>query len=86
MTAALKAQTSVSRAREVIAIEMLCACQAIDLLAPLRSSPALQRLHQLVRSSVPTLDVDRAPASDIVAITELIATNAIEEACDGLVK
>ncbi|HMB81427.1 MAG TPA: aromatic amino acid lyase, partial [Vicinamibacterales bacterium] len=75
-----------SRAREVVAIEILCACQAIDLLAPLASSPALQRVHQLVRSRVPVLDDDRAPAPDIVAITELIATNAFEDACAGLVK
>jgi len=86
MTAALKAETSVTRAREVVAIEILCACQAIDLLAPLASSPALQRVHQLVRSRVPVLDDDRAPAPDIVAITELIATNAFEDACAGLVK
>jgi histidine ammonia-lyase len=86
MTAALKAERSVSRAREVIAIEILCACQAIDLLAPLASSPTLQRVHQLVRSRVPTLDDDRAPAPDIAAITELIAANAIEEACGGVVK
>ena len=58
---------------------MLCACQAIDLLAPLATSPALQRVHQLVRSRVPMLDDDRAPAPDIVAIAELIATNALEE-------
>ena len=86
MTAALKAEVSVSRAREVIAIEILCACQAIDLLAPLASSPVLQRVHQLVRSRVPMLDDDRAPAPDIVAIAELIATNALEEACGELVK
>jgi histidine ammonia-lyase len=86
MTAALKAETSVQRAREVIAIEILCACQAIDLLAPLASSPALQRVHHLVRSRVPMLDDDRAPAPDIVAITQLIASNALEEACGGLVK
>jgi histidine ammonia-lyase len=86
MTAALKAATSVTRAREVIAIEILCACQAIDLLAPLASSPALQRVHHLVRSRVPMLDDDRAPAPDIVAITELIASNALEGACGGLVK
>jgi histidine ammonia-lyase len=86
MTAALKAETSVSRAREVVAIEILCACQAIDLLAPLVSSPALQRVHQLVRSRVPTLDDDRAPSPDIAAITVLIATDALEEACGGLVK
>jgi histidine ammonia-lyase len=86
MTAALKAEVSVSRAREVIAIEILCACQAIDLLAPLSSSPALQRVHQLVRTRVPMLDDDRAPAPDIVAIAQLIETNALEEACGELVK
>jgi histidine ammonia-lyase len=86
MTAALKAATSVERAREVIAIEILCACQAIDLLAPLTTSPALAAVHQLVRSHVPTLTDDRPPAPDIVAITKLIATNALEEACGGLVK
>jgi hypothetical protein len=32
------------------------------------------------------LDDDRAPAPDIVAITRLIATNALEEACGELVK
>ena len=86
MTAALKAETSVTRAREVVAIEILCACQAIDLLAPLATSPALQQVHTLVRSRVPMLDDDRPPAPDIVAITELIASNAFEEACGGLVK
>jgi histidine ammonia-lyase len=70
----------------VIAIEILCSCQAIDLLAPLLSSPALQRVHQLVRSRVPMLDDDRAPAPDIVAIAELIETNALEDSCGALVK
>jgi histidine ammonia-lyase len=86
MTAALKADTAVRRAREVIAIEILCACQAIDLLAPLETSPALQQVHALVRSRVPTLDRDRPPAPDIAAIVELIASNALEKRCDGLVK
>jgi histidine ammonia-lyase len=86
MTAALKADTSVSRAREVIAIEILCACQAIDLLAPLATSPPLRLVHQLVRSRVPMLDDDRPPSPDIVAIAELIASNALEDACAGLVK
>ena len=86
MTAALKAETSVTRAREVVAIEILCACQALDLLAPLATSPALQRVHDLVRGRVPTLDDDRAPAPDIMALTELIAANALEDACGGLVK
>ena len=86
MTAALKADTAVARAREVVAIEILCACQAIDLLAPLATSPPLKNVHSLVRSRVPTLASDRQPSPDIVAITDLIASNALENACDGLVK
>jgi len=86
MTAALKAERAVGRAREVIAIEMLCACQAIDLLAPLATSPPLRKVHGLVRSRVPMLDDDRAAAPDIVAITDLIATNALHDAVRELVK
>jgi hypothetical protein len=35
---------------------------------------------------VPALDDDRAPAPDIAAIDELIATHALEDACGELVK
>ena len=83
---ALKADRAVARAREVVAVEILCACQAIDLLAPLTTSPALARAHALVRSRVPTLDRDRAPSPDIAAIVELLETGALETSCAGLVK
>jgi histidine ammonia-lyase len=86
MTAALKAATAVARAREVVAIEILCACQAIDLLEPLTTSDALRKVHALVRSRVATLDADRATAPDIVAISDMIATNRLENACDAGVK
>jgi histidine ammonia-lyase len=86
MTAALKAERAVARAREVIAIEILCACQAIDFLAPLTTSAALGSVHRLVRSRVAALDADRAPSPDIAAMTELIASHALEGACGGLVK
>ncbi len=86
MTAALKAEIAVGRAREVLAIEILCACQAIDLLAPLRTSPALARAHALVRSHVHTLDDDRAPSPDIAAICSLIASRELETSCGGVVK
>jgi histidine ammonia-lyase len=86
MTAALKAQRAVERAREVIAIEILCACQAIDLLAPLATSPPLKNVRDLVRSRVPMLVDDRPPAPDIVAITALIETSAVEDACGARVK
>ena len=86
MTAALKAERAVGRARDVIAIEILCACQAIDLLAPRTTSPALARVHALVRSHVPTLVDDRPPSPDILAISQLIAARALENVCGNLVK
>ena len=86
MTAALKAERAVSRAREVVAIELLCACQAIDLLAPLTTSPALARVHALVRADVPALDQDRALAPDIAAIVALVASGELDAACNGRVK
>ena len=86
MTAALKAERAIGRAREVIAIEILCASQAIDLLAPLATSAPLKTVHQLVRSCVPMLENDRMLAPDIVAITELIASSALEDAVRELVK
>jgi histidine ammonia-lyase len=86
MTAALNAERAVSRAREVVAIELLCACQAIDLLAPLATSPPLARVHALVRAHVPALDQDRALAPDIAAIVALVASGEVDAACNGRVK
>ena len=86
MTAALKAERAVSRAREVVAIELLCACQAIDLLAPLATSPALAQVHAVVRSRVPMLVDDRVLAPDIARMTALVASSELEAACNGRVK
>ena len=81
MSAGLKAARALELARAVIAIEFLCACQAIDLLAPLRTSPALARAHDFIRSRVPALDADRSTSNDLAVITELIASGEIERAC-----
>ena len=81
MSAGLKAARALELARAVIAVEFLCACQAIDLLAPLRTSPALARAHDFIRTRVPALDADRSTSNDLAAITELIAAGEIERAC-----
>jgi histidine ammonia-lyase len=78
MGAALKAEHALDLARHVLAVEILCACQAIDLLSPLTTSPALQRVHARVRERVPALDRDRPPAPDIEAIAELITSGSLE--------
>jgi histidine ammonia-lyase len=65
----------------VLAVELLCAAQALDLLAPLRSSPPLIRVHDFIRAHVAELVGDRSTSNDLVAITELIRTGALERAC-----
>ena len=86
MAAALKAARALEIARQVIAIEMLCACQAIDLLAPLTSSAPLMRVHETIRAHVPTLERDRPPSPDIARITAMIEAGDLERACAMKVK
>jgi histidine ammonia-lyase len=81
MAAALKAMRAVELATRVLAIELLCGCQAIDLLAPLTTSPPLVRVHAGIRAHVPTLDEDRPPAPDIETIATLIARGELDRAC-----
>ena len=86
MSAALKAAHALELARQVVACELMCACQAIDLLAPLRSSPPVMRVHDFIRARVPTLDRDRPPAHDIAQITAMIDSGELERACALKVK
>ena len=80
MGAALKAERALQLASLVMAIEVLCACQAIDLLAPLTSSPPLMRVHAAVRDARADARRRSPPAPDIDAIAELIRRGALEYA------
>jgi histidine ammonia-lyase len=80
MGAALKALRSVEIARQVVAIELLCAAQGLDYLAPLTSSAPVQRVRGIIRARVPTLHDDRPPAPDILQLEQLIAEADIERA------
>jgi histidine ammonia-lyase len=81
MAAALKAARAVEIARVVVAVELLCAAQAIDLLAPLTTSAPLARVHESIRARVATLDRDRPPSRDIDAITAMIDAGDLDRAC-----
>jgi histidine ammonia-lyase len=81
MAAGLKALRAVDLAEHVVAIELLCGAQAIDLLHPLSSSAPLMRAHRALRQRVASLEHDRPPSPDIVAIVESIASGQLERAC-----
>jgi histidine ammonia-lyase len=77
VTGALKARTCLTNVEAVLAIELLCACQAIEFHRPLTSSPALEAACALVRSEVPTLDYDRRLAEDIARAQALVSSGRV---------
>src|SRR5438094_7089803 len=62
--------------RHTIAIELLCACQGIDLLAPLQTGTLARKAHETVRAKSRMLSVDRPLAPDIEAVSALVAGGA----------
>ncbi len=77
MSAARRLRPMLDGLRRILAIELLAACQALDLLAPLRTGPRAEQVYRLIRSAVPHYRDDRPHAPDIEAVAELIASGAI---------
>lgn len=53
-------------------MELLAACQGIDLLRPLKTSRDLEKIHRLLRAVVPKLNEDRVFHDDIIKTEELL--------------
>jgi histidine ammonia-lyase len=80
MTAANKLRRIVENTRNVLAIEAMAVAQAIDFLAPLKSSKRGQAAHAAIRSVCPTMEKDRAMYKDFARLAELIASGKVAEA------
>ncbi len=57
----------------ILAIELLCACQAIEFRRPLKSSALLEAAHDFVRSKVGFAEEDRIFADDINIIQGIVS-------------
>lgn len=84
MTGALKLRTIVDNVERIVAIELMCAAQAIEFRRPLKSSPQLERAHDAVRTVVPRLEQDRMLAPDIDALAQAIKAGAFNPWADAL--
>lgn len=69
-----------SLAEQVVAIEVVAACQGIDLRAPLQPGPVTGAVHQRVRESVAFLDADRVLQPDLELAAQLVRTGALVDA------
>ncbi len=82
MTAGLKLKRIVENTRNVLAIEAMAAAQAVEFLAPLKTSKRLQVAQSVIRSVSPAMDKDRVIYDDFVKIAKKIADGKLTEAAD----
>lgn len=85
VTAGRKLHEVITNAKSVLAIEFLCNTQALDFQRPLKTSPALEAVHALIRSGVETIDFDRIFYKDINNIIKLINSGEIITAVESFV-
>jgi histidine ammonia-lyase len=80
MTAALKLRRVVENTRNVLAIEAMAVAQALDFLAPLKTSKRGQAAHAAIRSVCPSIEKDRVMYTDLARTAEIIASGKIAAA------
>jgi len=77
MSGARRLERMLYNLRHILAIELLCACQGIDLLAPLQTGPLAKKAYDAVRAASPKVTADRPLAPDINAVATLVNQGAI---------
>jgi histidine ammonia-lyase len=73
MSGARRLERMLANLRHTIAIEFLCACQGIDLLAPLQTGTLARKAYAVVRAKSGKVTEDRPLAPDIEAVAALVA-------------
>jgi histidine ammonia-lyase len=82
--AARRLQAMIANVAHILAIEWLAAAQGIEYLRPLKSSPALEAAHALLRQGVPAMPTDRHIAPDIEHASALVHGGALGAVLRGL--
>jgi histidine ammonia-lyase len=82
MTSARKAVEVIKNTRACLAIELMVACQAIDLVG-LSPGKGASAAHRAIRAVVPHHDRDRVLADDIAKVDALIADGTIRRAVEA---
>jgi histidine ammonia-lyase len=79
MSGARRLSRMLDNLRRILAIELMCACQGIDLLEPLKTGTLATRAYDLVRGKSAKLVDDRPLSDEIEAVSSLAATGAFAE-------
>ncbi len=79
---ARKCRNIVCNAEDVIAIELLCAAQALDLFTNMKPGEGTLAAYQIIRKAVPHLEKDRILSTDFVAVKQLMRSGKILNAVE----
>jgi histidine ammonia-lyase len=77
MASANKLKRIVANTTNVLAIEACAAAQAIEFLAPLKTSPLLQQAHGAIRKVSPRIEQDRVFAGEFARLAEVIRAGSL---------
>lgn len=75
--AARRLRPMIANTAHILGIELLAAAQGIEFLRPLRSSDVLEKVHALLRETVPPIPKDRYLAPDIERATTLVRDGSL---------
>jgi histidine ammonia-lyase len=75
-TSAVKGFEVLDRVETVLAIELMCAVQALDFRAPLRAGVGPRAAHALIRRHIPHAEADRYFGQDIATAVRLLREDA----------
>jgi histidine ammonia-lyase len=83
--AARKSRTIIDNARDVIAIELLCAAQALDLFTNIKPGRGTKAAYDVIRKTIAHLETDRILAADIACMRRLMQDDDILAAVEAAV-
>jgi histidine ammonia-lyase len=83
--AARKSRQVVDNSRDVVAIELLCAAQALDLFTNLKPGKGTRAAYEAIRGAIPHLETDRILSADIARMQRLITDGSLLAAVEAVV-
>ena len=84
-SAGRKLRTVLENLTSILAVEALCAAQALELRSPLEPGPATKAALGRVRGQVPFRESDHFLAEDLRVAEELVRTGALVESVSGVI-
>ena len=86
MHAARKAFEIARNTENVLAVELICACQSLDLRAPIEPSHVTRNVLNRVREEIEFWDQDRVMYKDVEKSSKLINSGALIELVENILE